>query len=92
MAGGRRVHPERGVVFWRTVLRKAEILEIRHLIRLHGDRTQTEIARRVCRHFGWYLPSGGLAARAVLDVLRCLAARGYIRLPRGQREAPNKAA
>ena len=81
MAGARRGWPGSDLVFRGTLLSGAEVGQIRCLMAQHRDRTQLEIARRVCRHFGWYRSNGDLADQSFLSVLRRLNSRGLIRLP-----------
>ena len=69
------------VVFRGTPVGAFEVRQIRRLMAEHRDRTQLEIARRVCRHFGWYRPNGDLADRACVDLLGRLQSRRLIRLP-----------
>ena len=69
------------VVFRGTPLGPFEVRQIRLLMANNRDRTQPEIARRVCRHFKWYRPGGDLADRGCVDALRRLQSRGLIRLP-----------
>lgn len=71
-----------GVITFRgTLVGEAEVRQIRKLIAQYRDRTQLEIARRVCRHFKWYRPNGDLAEQAFVGVLRRLGSRGVLRLP-----------
>ena len=62
----------KGIIFRGTLIGEAEVRQIRKLIAQYRDRTQFEIARRVCRHFKWYRPNGDLAEQAFVGVLRRL--------------------
>jgi hypothetical protein len=76
------------MVFRGTLIGEDEVRQIRRLIAQHQDRTQSDVARRVCRHFGWYRPNGALADHSFVAILRRLMSRGLIRLPppsRGRR-------
>ena len=71
----------KGIIFRGTLIGEAEVRQIRKLIAQYRDRTQFEIARRVCRHFKWYRPNGDLAEQAFVGVLRRLGSLGLLRLP-----------
>jgi len=58
----------------------AEILRIRELARAHRGATRGELARAVCREFGWRRPCGALRLRACRSLLERLAERGEIAL------------
>jgi len=81
MKGLRGCLAEKVITFRGTVVGEAEVQRIRTLIAQHRDRTQLQIARRVCHHFKWYRPNGDLADQAFVGVLRRLRARGALQLP-----------
>jgi|GEM_PF-210885 len=81
MKGRRGCLAGKVINFRGTVVGEAEVQQIRMLIAQYRDRTQLQIARRVCHHFKWYRPNGDLADQAFVGVLRRLRSRGVLRLP-----------
>lgn len=84
--GGRRgSHGRAEVVFRGERLGKAELQKIAAVIRRHGRWTCEEIARSVCRSFGWKQGNGQLAVRACRNFLQRLERQGRWQLPQPHR-------
>jgi len=85
----------KGIRFGGEDLGPEEIARIREIVRRRRGAPRLELSRRVCRAFDWRRTNGELRARACLDLLVRLDARGLIRLPPprspGSRKAQEKA-
>ena len=76
-------------IFFRgTALEASQIARIRGVIDERGNRSRVELARQVCREFGWQRPSGAWAVQATYQLLIRLERAGRIRLPKPRRTRP----
>src|ERR1043166_757333 len=73
------------VIFRGQRLRRAELQKIATVIRRHRHWTCEEIARSVCRSFGWKQGNGQLAIRAGRNFLKRLEREGRWELPKPRR-------
>jgi len=80
-AGGRGVGAAREVIFRGQRLGRVELQKIATVIRRHRRWTCEEIARSVCRSFGWRQGNGQLAVRAGRNLLKRLEREGRWQLP-----------
>jgi hypothetical protein len=76
-----RVDARRPVFFRGTALDEKQWTRIRGLIARNPGRTRQELAREVCRMFGWRRPNGAWALRGARQLLVRLEERGVLRLP-----------
>lgn len=84
--GGDRGSIGRGEVIFRGQrLGRAELRRIAAVIRTHPRWTCEEIARSVCRSFGWKQGNGQLAVRACRNLLKRLEREGHWQLPAARR-------
>lgn len=69
-----------------------EFARIQRIVNHRQELTREEIAKEVCRRFGWRAPDGRLAVNSCRLLLLRLHNRGFIRLPasRRQNKAPRK--
>jgi len=68
-----------------TVLDGRRLRGIQALVNGGGSRTRQDLAREVCRRFGWRRPNGAWAIRGARDLLVRLEQRGIIGLPSPRR-------
>lgn len=80
-AGGRGVGAAREVIFRGQRLGRVELQKIAAVIGRHRQWTCEEIARSVCRSFGWRQGNGQLAVRACRNFLQRLEREGRWQLP-----------
>src|SRR3972149_6580003 len=73
------------VIFRGEQLGRVELQKIAAVIRRHQRWTCEEIARSVCRSFGWKQGNGQLAVRACRNVLKRLEREGRWELPQPRR-------
>src|SRR3990172_10235453 len=73
------------VIFRGQRLGKVELQKIAAVIRRHRHWTCEEIARSVCRSFGWTQGNGQLAVRACRNFLKRLERAGRWELPKPRR-------
>jgi hypothetical protein len=84
--GGKRgFHSSAEVIFRGEHLGRVELQKIAAVIRRHRRWTCEEIARSVCRSFGWKQGNGQLAVRACRNFLKRLEREGRWELPRPRR-------
>jgi len=83
--GGARWSGSAEVIFRGQRLGKAELRRIAAVIRLHPRWRCEEIARSVCRSFGWRQGNGQLAVRACRTLLKRLEREGRWQLPAPRR-------
>ncbi len=83
--GQRGFGGEAQVVFRGEALGRAELQKIAAVIRRHRRWTCEEIARSVCRSFGWKQGNGQLAVRACRNFLKRLERAGRWKLPAARR-------
>lgn len=76
---------ETGVVFCGSTLGVGDFRRIQKLIDSEHSPARQQVARDVCRLFGWKRPNGAPPVRACRDLLVRLDARGVIRLPAPRR-------
>mgnify|MGYP001233653735 CR=1 FL=1 len=84
--GGGQLVDEREVVFRGQRLERGELRQIAAVIRRHPKWRREEIARAVCRRFGWKQGNGQLAVRACKNLLERLEREGRWQLPARRRE------
>jgi len=70
-----------GVTFRGTVLGSREQARIRKLVAGRPRATRVELARCVCKHFGWQRPNGEPPVRACTELLVRLERMGVVELP-----------
>lgn len=90
MGGG--LGGSKGVIFRRQRLGRVELQKIRTVIRRHRHWTCEEIARSVCRSFGWRQGNGQLAVRACRNFLKGQEREGRWQLPKARRAGNGGAA
>lgn len=81
----RRVNERLQIVFRGTTLDARQLRRIRSLVDDGQGQTRQDLAREVCRVFGWRRPNGTWAIRGARQLLVRLDASGVIRLPAPRR-------
>jgi hypothetical protein len=79
------------VVFRGTVLDERQIGRIQRLVEGGEGQSRQDLAREVCRRFGWRRPNGAWATRGARQLLVGLQRQGVLRLP-APRRAQGRAA
>jgi hypothetical protein len=85
MKSPRRVNTAQPIVFRGTVLDARQLAKIKRLVEVGRGRTRQELAREVCRAFGWRRPNGAWAIRGARQLLVRLEKAGVIHLPAPRR-------
>lgn len=84
MSRGRKTSPSQAgtsLVFCGKELQAKDFRRIQKLIDSKSEPTRQQVAREVCRLFGWRRPNGTPPVRACRELLVRLERRGIIRLP-----------
>lgn len=99
MKGAGRIDQARPIVFRGTELDRKRLARIRRLVAEHRGWKRQDLAREVCRIYGWRRPNGAWAVRGAYNLLVRLEQMGVIELPvprqvqgRPEREAIKRAA
>ena len=82
----------RPVTYRGKVLGPTTLEEIRRLARTGGCRTRTQVARQVCRRFGWRRPNGELPIGSCRQLLARLERAGFLDLPPSRAQPRRKPA
>lgn len=80
--------PAKGVVFRGEPVTPVDQERIRKLVKRYPAATRTELARRVCKLFGWKRPNGCAPERGCATLLARLERMGVLVLPPATREGP----